>query len=146
METYSRRNPPPSIGIDFSDSPSLTQQHFQKECDINNMLMKFGATGVLPEKEGSFYGDFSSSIDFQGAYDLVQSTMDQFLALPSICRDRFGNDPGKFLDFVSNPANAPQFAELGLVEVKIPAVPVTPLDVTGTTDTNVVKPAIGKEA
>ena len=42
------------------------------------MLKKFGATGVLPEKEGSFYGDFSSSIDFQGAYDLVDKISEMY--------------------------------------------------------------------
>ena len=83
MEIYTRRNPPPSVGLDFEDSPTLTQQHFQKECDINFMLQKFGATGILPEQEGAFYGDFSNSLDWQGAHDLVRSTMEQFLALLS---------------------------------------------------------------
>lgn len=132
MQIYTRRNPPPHDGIDFTDSPSMTQQHFQKECDINNMLQKFGATGILPESEGSFYGDFSDSLDFQAAHDLVQSTMEQFSQLPSKCRDRFGNDPARFLDFVSQPENKVHFAELGLTEV---VVPVSTLDVTGTTDT-----------
>lgn len=136
METYTRRNPPPPVDLNFEDSPTLAQQHFQKECDINYMLQKFGATGVLPEQEGAFYGDFSNALDFQGAHDLVQSTMDQFLALPSKCRDRFGNDPGKFLDFVSDPGNHSQFADLGLTEV---VVPVPLLDVTGTTDTKPTK-------
>ena len=96
------------------------------------MLRKFGATGVLPEKEGSFYGDFSDGLDFQHALDIVLSTQEQFDQLPSACRDRFRNDPAAFLDFVSNPENAKHFASLGLTEA---VVPVATLDVTGTTDT-----------
>jgi len=131
---YSRRNPPPHPGLDCSDDvePSLTQQHFAPECDVNNMLRRFGATGELPSKEGSFYGDFSDGSTFQTAMDLVISTQDQFDQLPSACRDRFGNNPALFLDFVSKPENAQHFASLGLTEA---VVPVTPLDVTGTTDT-----------
>ena len=132
MEIYSRRNPPPHSGIDFSEEPTLTQQHFQKECDVNEMLRKFGASGELPSKEGSFYGDFSDGSSFQEAMDFVLSTQNQFDQLPAACRDRFGNDPAAFLDFVSNPENKVHFASLGLVEA---VVPVTPLDVTGTTDT-----------
>ena len=132
MKIYTKHSPPTDSGIDCSVEPSLTQQHFQKECDVSEMLRKFGATGELPEKQGSFYGDFSNGLDFQSAYDSILSTMEQFQELPSACRDRFGNNPALFLDFVSNPDNAPHFASLGLVEA---VVPVTPLDVTGTTDT-----------
>lgn len=132
MKIYTKHSPPPSPGIDCSGEPSLTQQHFQKECDVTEMLRKFGATGELPEKQGSFYGDFSNGFDFQQAHDALLSTMEQFNSLPSACRDRFGNNPAAFLDFVSNPDNVSQFASLGLTEA---VVPVIPLDVTGTTDT-----------
>ena len=132
MKVFTKHSPPPSPGVDCSVEPSLTQEHFQKECDITEMLRKFGASGELPEKQGSFYGDFSNGLDFQEAHNALLSTMEQFNSLPSPCRDRFGNNPAAFLDFVSNPDNAPQFASLGLIEA---VVPVTSLDVTGTTDT-----------
>ena len=132
IKVYTKHDPPTHDGISFLDEVSLTQQHFKKECDISEMLRKFGATGELPNKEGAFYGDFSDSISFQDSLDLVLSTQEQFDSLPSACRDRFGNDVGKFLDFVSNPENKQHFASLGLTEVK---VPVPPLDVTGTADT-----------
>ena len=136
VKIHTKYDPPIHEGIDFSEDVSLTQQHFQKECDINEMLRKFGATGVLPEKEGSFYGDFSDGLDFQHALDIVLSTQEQFDQLPSACRDRFRNDPAAFLDFVSNPENAKHFASLGLTEA---VVPVATLDVTGTTDTTTTK-------
>jgi len=135
MKVYSQRNPPPHEGISFIE-PTLTQQHFKKECDISTMLAKFGATGELPNKTGAFYGDFSDALDYQQALDLVASTQASFDALPAPIRDRFGNDVGAIIDFVSNPANYHEFAALGLTEA---VVPVTPLDVTGTTDTNPIK-------
>lgn len=131
IKIHTKYDPPQHEGISFTE-PSLTQQHFKKECDVNEMLRKFGATGVLPTKEGSFYGDFSNSLDFQQSLDFISNTLDQFDQLPSDIRDRFGNNPVKFMDFVCNPENAKHFESMGLTEVK---VPVTPLDVTGTTDT-----------
>ena len=31
------------------EEPSLAQQHFKDECDINNILRQFNITGLLPE-------------------------------------------------------------------------------------------------
>lgn len=132
-EAFSRRNPPHDPGITF-DEPSLTQQHFQPECDINNILSRYSQTGVLPEKQGAFYADFSSGLDFRETVDFLRSTQEDFLALPASTRAHFNNDPAQLIDFVNNPSNHSRFAEVGL----LPPGNSSPLDVTVTTDT---KPA-----
>ena len=128
ITAYSRHNPPPDNGIEFPE-PSLTQQHFAPECDINNVISRFTKTGVLPEKQGAFYADFSSGMDYRETLDFLRATQEDFLALPAETRARFGNDPGALIDFVNDPANANRFEEVGLTRNS------SPLDVTVTTDT-----------
>lgn len=130
-EAFSRRNPPHDPGITF-DEPSLTQQHFQPECDINTILSRYSQTGVLPENQGAFYADFSSGRDFREVVDFLRATQEDFLALPAATRAHFNNDPGALIDFVNDPANHSRFAEVGLTR----ASNSSPLDVTVTTDTN----------
>nr|QJB20719.1 MAG: internal scaffolding protein [Microvirus sp.] len=134
FEAFSRHNPPHDPGITFDD-PSLTQQHFQPECDINTILSRYSQTGVLAERQGSFYADFSSGMDFRETLDFLRSTQEDFLSLPASTRARFNNDPALLIDFVNDPANHPKFAEYGLA----PSGNSAPLDITVTTDTNLIK-------
>lgn len=133
IKIHTKHDPPKHNGVS-NDEPTLTQQHFQKECDINEMLRKFGATGELPSKEGAFYADASQITDYQSALETVLTIDNQFAQLPSSCRDRFGNSPEAFLDFINQPGAEEHFADLGLT-----VGPVTPLDVTGPTDTKPVQ-------
>ena len=140
IKVYSKYDPQGDPGITF-DKPSLTQQHFADEVDINNLISKYVKTGVLPEKQGAFYADFSSGLDYRETVDFLRATQEDFLALPASTRAHFNNDPGALIDFVNDPSNHSRFAEVGLV----PAGTSSPLDVTGTTDTKttttVVPPA-----
>ena len=47
MKFPTRFEPPKSPSIDFSDSPHLTHEEFEPQCNINNILAKFKVTGVL---------------------------------------------------------------------------------------------------
>ena len=95
----------------------------------------------MPEKQGAFYADFSSGLDYRETVDFLRATQEDFLALPASTRAHFNNDPGALIDFVNDPSNHSRFAEVVLV----PAGTSSPLDVTGTTDTKttttVVPPA-----
>ena len=129
---YFKRQPPPHEGIAFTE-PSLTQQHFAEEVDINNLIGRYVQSGVLPEKQGAFYADFSSGLDYRETLEVLKSAREEFDALPAVTRAHFNNDPGALIDFVSDPNNHSRFAEFGLTE----ASTSSSLDVTGTTDTNV---------
>ncbi len=108
---------------------SMTDQQYVKDCDINTILKQYGATGRLPVdiREG-VSGDFSDIGDYQDCLDRINRAKDAFLALPSHIRDRFGNDPTAYVDFVLDPSNTDECIRLGL-KVKAEPEPETSLDV-----------------
>lgn len=96
--------------------PSVTQQNFKKECDINNILAKYQRTGLV-EHVSRFHGDYkdlSDPVDYQTALNVVIAGQDAFNSLPSSVRKRFGNDPEEFLTFVMNPENKEELYDMGL--------------------------------
>jgi phage internal scaffolding protein len=99
------------------EEPSLAQQHFKDECDINNILRQFNITGLLPESPLSpRYGDFSGISDYHTALNRVIAAQDEFEALPAQIRARFDNDPSKLIEFLENSENRPEAESLGLVD------------------------------
>lgn len=107
-----------------TSGPSLTQQGEKKACDINNILKRYKATGVLPQNmhNNPIYGDFSNAEDFQTSLQIVQTAMDQFNLLPSSVRDRFRNSPAEFLAFVNDKKNSEELIKMGLAK----AIPISP--------------------
>ena len=113
------------------EEPTLAQQHFKEECDINTILQKFSITGILPEAPLSpRYGDFSGIGDYHTALNRVIAAQEEFQALPAQIRARFDNDPAKLIEFLDDEANRPEAEKLGLVEIvaaeAVEATSVTP--------------------
>jgi len=99
------------------EEPSLAQQHFKDECDINNILRQFNITGLLPESPLSpRYGDFTGIGDYHTALNRVIAAQDEFDSLPAQIRARFNNDPQELIEFLDNEENRPEAEKLGLVE------------------------------
>jgi phage internal scaffolding protein len=99
------------------EEPSLAQQHFKEECDINTILQKFNITGLLPQSPLSpRYGDFSGIGDYHTALNRVIAAQDEFEALPAQIRARFDNDPANLIEFLGNEKNRSEAEELGLVD------------------------------
>ncbi len=99
------------------EEPSLAQQHFKDECDINNILRQFNITGLLPESPLSpRYGDFTGISDYHTALNRVIAAQDEFDALPAQIRARFANDPAQLIEFLENSDNRSEAEELGLIE------------------------------
>lgn len=112
-----------------SSQPSVTRQGFKDECDINVIMARYQATGVIDfvnKHEGSFAD--VSAIDFQTAQETVARARSAFNDLPSSLRERFENDPAQFLEFVQDDKNRAEAMELGLLrpEAKLPPVPPPP--------------------
>ena len=102
------------------EEPTLAQQHFKDECDINNILRQFNVTGLLPESPLSpRYGDFTGIGDYHSALNAVMAAEDEFMALPADLRARFENDPENLINFLDNPANKDEAIKLGLVDQKL---------------------------
>lgn len=99
------------------EEPTLAQQHYKEECDINTILQKFSITGILPEAPLSpRYGDFTGIGDYHTALNRVIAAQEEFEALPAQIRVRFDNDPAKLIEFLEDETNRPEAEELGLVE------------------------------
>jgi phage internal scaffolding protein len=102
------------------EEPSLAQQQFKDECDINNILRQFNVTGMLPEAPLSpRYGDFTGIVDYHSALNAVIAAEDGFMALPAELRARFQNDPEQLINFLDNPENKTEAEKLGLVDAKL---------------------------
>lgn len=119
-------------GLECKD-PSMAQQQFLEESDINNIVERFGLNGQLPENPRMpQYGDFTQVGDFQSAMNAVIQAQSEFMQLPGKLRARFDHDPQQLLEFLANADNRVEAQSLGLlkaVEASPPPVvaPVAPL-------------------
>lgn len=108
------------------EDPSLAQQQFQEESDINVLVERFGLTGEMPASPTvPQYGDFTGITDFQSAMNAVLVAQSQFMELPAKVRSRFDNDPQKLLEFVSDDSNREEARVLGLLK-DVPVVDASP--------------------
>lgn len=103
------------------EDPTLTQQQFVEESDINYIAERYGLTGELPTVLNlPRYGDFSGIFDFQTAQNAVRAAVEQFMTLPAKLRSRFDNQPQKLLAFLEDPENRAEAEFLGLVKKQEP--------------------------
>jgi len=101
-------------GLECKDK-SLAQQHMKDEVDINNIVKRYTQTGELPTRNlPPIQTDFGQVGSFQQALDLVIQAREAFQAMPAEVRTRFGNDPGRFVDFCSNEQNRDEMRKMGL--------------------------------
>lgn len=115
MKFFTRYDVPPDVGIEF-EKPSLTQQHFKDECDINHIVAYYQETGVMPQGDRQpLFGDFAGiPTSFQESQNLFKEAQDKFYELPSALRKMLDNSPQKLLEFMSNPANSEACVQYGL--------------------------------
>lgn len=115
--------------------PSLTKQAHKDECDINNIVKAFNATGVLNHlktaEQAGVFTDLPDPFSYQDALNLTIQAQHSFSQLPSDIRARFGNDPAQFLAFTGDPANAQELINMGLATERpspTPTAAPTPLN------------------
>lgn len=120
MEIRSRYNAGSREGWK-SSVPSMTQQQFKDEADINYIVSMYDSSGVMPTFHGDgqpaqpVFGDFSSLPDnAQEMYNRMIEAKNNFDSLPLEVRKRFNYDPAAFLDFVDNPENLDELVAMGL--------------------------------
>ncbi|QCS36216.1 minor capsid protein [Capybara microvirus Cap1_SP_163] len=114
MSFYTQYVRPPVV-VSPSGGVSMTEQQFKNDCDINNIIQRF-QQGQMPcrvRSDGS-YGDFSNLGDFATNLSMVEEAKSRFQALPSALRDRFGNSPQTFFNWVLDPSNKDECIRLGL--------------------------------
>jgi len=97
------------------DDPSLTQQQFKEESDINNIVDRFMKTGYLPDPVSMpQYVDYEGVFDFQSAMNVVRQADENFMRMDAKVRARFHNSPQEFLEFFADPNNRDEAVRLGL--------------------------------
>lgn len=120
IEKFSKkvRRPYERVRLQFTTKgPTLTHQSMAAECDINNIMKKWEKTGILEHKNNfnGEYGDFTNvPIDYHESMNQVLAANDMFETLPAKIRKQFGNDPGQFLDFATDPENNQKMIDMGL--------------------------------
>lgn len=134
------RDPPAQVRPDFDFyktsgvrddldhfEPSLTRQEFADECDINTIMERYEASGVISHvnRATPVYLDTVGYPDLQGAMDQFREATLAFKALPAAVRREFDHDPQKFVDFASDEKNIPRLREWGLAAPeKAPDAPI----------------------
>ena len=87
---------------DQVEREDLTKQSFKEECDINLIMARYTETGIIDHvsQHGQQYGDVTSE-DFLAAMQQITQANTMFEHLPAKARERFGNSPAAFLDYVN---------------------------------------------
>lgn len=94
----------------------FTQQSFREECDINEIVRRFGLIGELPDGISMPQsGDFTGVTDFHTAMEVVVKAQEAFMRLPADVRYRFANDPQRVLEFLADAGNRDEAVKLGIV-------------------------------
>lgn len=140
----------PFRGSDLKcEDPSLAQQQFKDDVDINVLLERFKVTGVMPQNIVlPQYGDYTGIADYRTAAEVLRKADNAFMDLPAHIRARFSNDPQRFLEFIADDKNRDEAIRLGLVNK--PSGPPAPMrvEVVGgiggvAPDVNAIKAATG---
>lgn len=132
LRGYAAKEVSLATAVDTGDE-SFVQQQFADEVDINTIIRRFGVTHEMPSGiSGGVYGDFTGIVDYDSAVAAVERARDGFLALDPEVRERFGNDPGVYLEHVESLSDEELGPEVGIrapvVEpVPAPAAPAAPV-------------------
>lgn len=124
-------DPPMRVFSPHSDD-TRTVQEAAAECDINVIVRRAAQTGVVNVHPVQ-YGDLDEHT-FQEAQNVIARAREQFDALPSSIRLRYGNDPAKLLAAIDDPSQTDELVKLGVLtrqEATVePASDPTPTPVT----------------
>lgn len=98
------------------------------DADINVLVKRFGLTvdSVPDPSVWQNIGDFSDLTDLHTMQHRVLEAKWAFMELPSHVRERFENEPANLLDFLDDPGNAHEAAELGLLTPEAKAALLRP--------------------
>ena len=128
----------------YCDDESLTQQQFEHESNISNIMKKYRETGFYVDPQDCvrkpLFGDFTNSMEFLQAQLAIANVKAHFETLPAHLRALFQNNPALYLDYMgsTDEATVKESIELGLRPKDYLSI-VSPdliLDVKGLTDTN----------
>lgn len=105
--------------VSWNPEPSMTQQHFKEDVEINSIISRWKKTGQPPQTYGTsgVYADLSELPSFEQAMNTIVTGKNAFDALPSNIRERFSHDPQKLMEFLNDPENDSEAIKM---QLKIP--------------------------
>lgn len=109
----------PEKGLEFVQ-PSLTQQQFKDECEIESLLRAHNlgqVMGILNNHgQQPLYADTTDIPDFYDAQNHVARAREYFEGLPSYVRSRFNNSLSEFLTSLNDPGAREALTEMGVLK------------------------------
>jgi len=125
---YDENYQPEVFFTDVGQDENLVQQHMRDECDVNVIMRRYERTGELSHLGGlaASYGDFSDVTDYKTGIERIMAADAIFMELPASIRDRFNNDPAKFVEFTTDEKNIEELRKMGLAP-QLPPDPVVPI-------------------
>lgn len=104
------------LSLTFDPDKDQTDQSQQKDCDINEIMARYQKTGLIDfvNQHQPQYAD-ATGFDFHEMQDQIVHAKNMFADLPAKIRERFGNNPGNFVEFFNDPDNALEAAKMGLL-------------------------------
>lgn len=109
----------PVKGLEFTQ-PSLTQQQFKDECEIESLLKAHNLSQVMGivnnHGQQPLYADVTDIPDFHDAQNHVARATEYFEGLPSDVRSRFNNSLAEFLTTLNNPGAREALTEMGVLK------------------------------
>lgn len=104
---------------------TLTHQEFKDESDINTIIDRFGIgeNPIEAQKWVTNVDIAEAPNNYMEVMNQLNEARDQFMSLPAKVRSQFENDPGRFVDFVSDSSNVDEMIRLGLAERRPDPVP-----------------------
>lgn len=109
----------PVKGLEFTQ-PSLTQQQFKDECEIESLLKAHNLSQVMGimnnHGQQPLYADVSDIPDFHDAQNHVARATEYFEGLPSDVRSRFNNSLSEFLTTLNNPDAREALTDMGVLK------------------------------
>lgn len=122
MVKFASRYARPEVKGRVSTEPTLTQQQFKDECDVNKIIDRLVRCGEsLPMPSAEDFADVSNIEDYQKLLDKVSRVDETFYALPSDLRAYFKNDPAEFAATLRTKAGYQDFVRLCAARSGAPA-------------------------
>lgn len=108
-----------------------TKQEFAADADINNIIARYERDRILPGSYAGepFFADVSGLPDYHQALAFIEEAKQSFEELSPKIRERFNNDPGALLHFLSDEKNRDEAEKLGIIKPREPAPGATPAPV-----------------
>lgn len=101
-----------------TEGPSLTQQHFTEDADLNVIARRFGIdhpAQLKQEPNPVHFRDTTQDPELVDILNLQRAAREGFAQLPAKILKRFDHDPRKLWDFLNDPDNEEEAVRLGLL-------------------------------